>query len=141
MVTSTISGTCHHEVNLARVNLFYNISFKTSTLTQYFSGYNMECELDMLWFASDTLIFSKIGRMVKCPVRVTYNHASIFVCSRTKKPLNYQVKQHLQFLNSYSCLELLSSPENFNFFSRICQMVTSAISGTCNHEVNMARVN
>ena len=45
----------------------------------------MECELNILWFAPDTLIFSKIGRMVIYPVRVTYNHVSIFLCSRTKK--------------------------------------------------------
>ena len=32
MVTSTISGTRHHEVKLARVNLFKNISFIICTV-------------------------------------------------------------------------------------------------------------
>ena len=58
--------------------------------------------------------------MVICPITVTYNHVSIFLCSRTKKAfnLNYQVEQYLRFLNSPICLEFLSSPGNFNFFRK-----------------------
>ena len=42
MVKSTISGTCHHEANLALVNSFNNIYFKfkagASTQTRSFRG-------------------------------------------------------------------------------------------------------
>ena len=57
MVTTAISGKCNHEVNFPRVNSFNNISFITSTLRRLFSGCNMEYELNVLWFAPDTLIF------------------------------------------------------------------------------------
>ena len=59
MLTSTISGICHREVNLARVKSFINISFLTSTQTRKFSSYNIECEQYILSFAPHTLIFLK----------------------------------------------------------------------------------
>ena len=145
--------------------------------------------------------------MVICPVRVTYNHVSIFVCSRAKKPRVSSLKlfrsQHrlthgslvvitsnaspiscgsplilwFFFGNIYVRLEwhittyryffaqerkkalILPGREAFSFgkflylfkishFSRkfqfllrICRVVSSTISGTCHHEVNLARVN
>ena len=60
MVTSTISGTCHHEANLARVNSFRNI-FLCHILRLYSigvmgSGYGMDSEQHIFWFAPPSLI-------------------------------------------------------------------------------------
>ena len=140
MVTRTISGTCHHEVNLARVNSFTNIFLLASTLTQLFSGYNMEFELNISRFVPDTLIFSKIGRMVICPVRMTYNHVSIFLCSRTKKDFNLPSRGTIAIDEFLYLFRIAPLNRKFQFLSRICHMVTSTISGTCHHEVNTARV-
>ena len=100
----------------------------------------MDSEQHIFWFGPPSLIFLKICQMVICPVRRTYNHVSIFLFSNTKKALNYQVEQYLRLLNSPICLEFLSSPR-LQFLSRICQMVTSTISGTCHPEADLATVN
>ena len=48
----------------------------------------------------------------------------------------------MRLLNAHFCSDFLSSPKKFQFVSRICQIVTSTISGICHHEVNFAcRVN
>ena len=73
MVISTISCTCHHEINLARNNPFNNISFETSSQAWWFTGYNIECEHHILWFAPHIRFFFKICQMVISPIR-TYNH-------------------------------------------------------------------
>ena len=116
MVANTISGTCHHEAYLARVNSFSNFLSVKSTQTLQCKGYRMDSELRIFWFGPPSLIFFKICQMVICPVRRTYNHVSIFLFSSTEKALNYQVEQYLRLLNSHICLEFLSSPRNFNFF-------------------------
>ena len=76
----------------------------------------MDSEQHIFWFGPTSLVFLKICQMVISPVRKTYNHLSIFLFSSTKKAINYQVEQYLRLLNSYICLQLLSSPRHFNFF-------------------------
>ena len=100
----------------------------------------MECELNILWFASDTLIFSKIGRMVICLVRVTYNHVSIFLCSRTKKAFKLPSRGTFPIAEFPYLFRIAQLTRKFQFLSKLCQMETSTISGTCHHEVNMVRV-
>ena len=100
----------------------------------------MECELNILWFAPDTLIFSEIGRMVICPVRVTYNHVSIFLCSRTKKAFKLPCRAAFAIPKFPYLFRIPQLARKFQFLSPICHMVTSTIRGTCHHEVNMARV-
>ena len=108
---------------------------------RYCCGYSMECELNILWFAPDTLIFSKIGWMVICPVRVTYNHVSIFLCSRMKKSFELPKLVTFAIPKFPHFFRIAQLTRKFQFLSKICHMVTSTISGTCHHEVNMARVN
>ena len=64
MVTCTISGTCHHKVNLSSVNSFNKISTISLSQSRQFRGYNNECDYHSLWFAPHTMIFFKICQMV-----------------------------------------------------------------------------
>ena len=100
----------------------------------------MKGELNILWFVPDTLIFSKIGRMVICPVRVTYNHVSIFVCSRTKKAFKLPGRATFAIAKLLYLFIIAQLTRIFQFLSPICHMVTSTISGTCHQQVNLARV-
>ena len=100
----------------------------------------MECELNNLWFAPDSLIFSKIGRMVICPVRVTYNHVSIFLFSRTKKDFKLPSRATFAIPKFQYLFRIAQLTRKFQFLSKHCQMVTSTISGTCHREVNIGRV-
>ena len=101
----------------------------------------MDSEQHIFWFGPPSLIFLKICQMVICPVRRTYNHLSIFLFSNTKKALNYQVEQYLRLLNSPYLFRISQLTEKLQFISRICQMVTSTISGTCHPDANLATVN
>ena len=68
----------------------------------------------------------------------TYRY--FFVIER-KKPLNYQAEQHVRAIVKFLYLSRIPQlTRKFQFLSRICQMVTCRISGTCHHEGNLARV-
>ena len=82
MVTCTISGTCHHEANLARVNSFNNTFSDIKRVNQL--AHN---SLIVESWTTSTICFGslpllsflfKIYQMVICPVRRTYNHVQIF---------------------------------------------------------------
>ena len=125
MVTSTISGTFHHEHNLARVYSFKNISFITSTQTRWFMGYNREGEHHILYFASHAYLpfFFKICRLVICPVRGTYNHVSIFLCSRTKTAFELTSRATFAIAKFSYLFRISQLTRKFQFLSRICQML------------------
>ena len=61
MVTSTISGTCHHEVKLSRVDSLYSTFFKYAFTTmiqiRQFRSKNIEFQGHILWLDAHTLIF------------------------------------------------------------------------------------
>ena len=62
------------------------------------------------------LFFLKICQMVICPVTGTYiTTYRYFFAQEWKKPLNLPVERHLQRLNVYIFLKLLSSLRNFKF--------------------------
>ena len=103
----------------------------TSVLAPYFVGHSSISNFNFCSKYVGWLYVPSEGHIT------TYGY--LFAQER-KRPLNYQVEQHLRGLNSYICLELLSLPRNFNFSPKQCQMVTSTISSTCHHEVNLARV-
>ena len=44
----------------------------------------------MLWFDPEVFNFSKICRMVICPVRVTYNHEVVFFSRERKTALKLE---------------------------------------------------
>ena len=91
VVTCTISGTCHHETDLAWVSSFNNICFNhkvgDSSQTRQFRGFNLHCENRILLFAPHTFTFPlKICQMVICHARGTYiNVRMVFLFSTTKK--------------------------------------------------------
>ena len=143
MVTCAISGTCHHKVNLARVNSFNNIYFINklrninSIHTRYLSSYNIQRLAPYFVVRSSNFdFFSKYVRWLYVP---SEGHITTYIdISSLKKPLNYQVEQHLRLINSYICQEFLSLPGTYYFLPKQCQMVTFTINGTCHHEVNLA---
>ena len=61
MVTCTMCGTCHHEVNFAWVDSLYNTCFKYRSITliqtRQFRGQNIEFEDHTFWFDPQTLNF------------------------------------------------------------------------------------
>ena len=119
MVKCTISGICHHEVVLARVNSFNKISFITWSQTLQFRGYNIECKQHRLWFAPHSFIFFKICQIVICPVRRTYNHVSIYLCLRTKKAFNLPSQASFGKVKCLYWFQIVKLSHKFLFLARI----------------------
>ena len=97
------------------------------------------------WVFSGSLpilrFFRKLVAWLYVPSEWTYNLVSIFLCSRTKK--TFKLPSRATFAIA-KFLYLFTIPQltlKFQYLSRICQMMTCTISGTCHHEVNYPRVN
>ena len=121
MVTFTIIGTCHHEVNLARVNSFNNtfsnikwrnqLAHNSLMVKSWNTSTFCFCSLPILSFN-----FLKIYQMVICPVRRTYNHGQIFFASEWKNRVKTSKSSNiLQLLYPYICLIFRNSLRYLNF--------------------------
>ena len=74
VVRCTVCGTCHHEGSLARVNSFNNLCY--ISLTHRHGSLGVRASNVMTISYNSILFLLKIGQMVMCPVRETYNHVS-----------------------------------------------------------------
>ena len=121
MVTCIISGSCHHENNLAWVNSFNNICLKNkvpkSNQTRYLGVKRSNASPIFCWpeLTRSTIFVSKISwlnRIRHDRLGVETSNASPIFCG----PMRAQ----------FSLLILLS-------FLKICQMVICPVTGTYNH--------
>ena len=111
IVTSTISGTCHFGLNLAKVPIkqyFFRKIFSDTLV--YGLWYQMRAPYLVVrsWYFD---FFSKyvIRLYVSSEGHIsTYRY---FFAQERKKPFNYQVGQHLRLLYWHICLQLLSFPK------------------------------
>ena len=79
MVTCSISGTCHHETNLAWLTHSTIFVSKITSINRVRrDSLEVKTPNASIIFCGSFLIllfFVKITQMVMCPVRGTYNHA------------------------------------------------------------------
>ena len=118
MMTSTISGI-HVTRRLIWLELTHSTIFLSSNRLWHGSLMVIKWDVNpilcgsllMFWF------FSKIGRMVICPVRVTYNHVSIFLCSRTKKEFKLPSRAIFAISKFPYLLRIAQLTQKFQFLS------------------------
>ena len=72
----------------------------------------------MLWFAPQAFIFSKICRMVICPVRVTYNYVVVFFFQERKTAIKLANLAAFASAKSLTCLKFLISVKKYLFLVR-----------------------
>ena len=72
----------------------------------------------MLWFAAQAFIFSKICRMVICPVRVTYNHEVLFFTQDRKIAFKLANRATFAIAKSLICFKFHISLKKHTFLVR-----------------------
>ena len=72
----------------------------------------------MLWFASQAFTFSKLCRMVICPVRVTYNHVVVFFPQDSKISFNQANRTTFEIAKILICFKFHISLKKSTFLVR-----------------------